>query len=225
MLRRLLFLLLFLALPTVVTAQTVTDQRVWFAVTLQGDAGPASPWRWSLEAFVRSRDGVDAVDSAAVRPIISYMITPHSTAGAGYALGQSFPAAGGTVLEQRVFGQYIWTRPMAGGSLALRTRVEARFIEGNSGPLARLRQQVRVVRPLTRGSRLSIVGSDELLVHLNTTSRNARGVDQNRLFVGIAHALTRALRVEVGYLNQFIPGHGGPNRMNHVLSGALSASF
>jgi hypothetical protein len=206
-------------------AQTVTDQRVWVALVLQGHVAADSPWRWSLEAFARSRDGVENLDSAAVRPILTYVFSPHSSVGGGYARGQSFPSSGGAVREQRAFGPYIWTGSAAGVSVTLRTRLESRFIEDNSGPLVRLRQQFRFTRPLKKGSRTSWVGYDEILVHLNTTTRSPRGVDQNRVFAGISHAMTNAARVEAGYLNQFIPGHGGRDRMNHVLSGSLSVSF
>jgi hypothetical protein len=91
---------------------------------------------------------------------------------------------------------------------------------------ARLRSQFRYTRPLKTGSRFSLVGYDELFVYLNSTTATRRGVDHNRVFVGIGETLSRTYRYEVGYLNQYVLGHDivAP-RMNHVLSGSFAISF
>ena len=71
-----------------------------------------------------------------------------------------------------------------------------------------------------------MVGYDELFVNLNDSNRYKRGVDHNRAFAGHSeHAVEPHFRVEVGYLNQFIPGHGKLDRMNHVLSVSTQLSF
>jgi len=226
MLRRLVLLVCVLGLAGQAAAQTVTDQRVWAGLTLQGRIGETSPWRWSLEAFARSRDVVDTVDVAAVRPTISYTLSPTVSLGGGYAFAPSFPAAGGTTIEHRFFGQIVITIPAASGTITLRSRIEDRLIEGNSGPLGRFRQQLRFSRAIRKGGRVAVVTYDELLVHLNTTTRSPRGVDQNRFFAGISNTLASNVRVEVGYVNQFSPGHSGAaDRMNHVLSGSFAVSF
>ena len=63
-------------------------------------------------------------------------------------------------------------------------------------------------------------------MHTNSTDRAARGVDSNRIYGGVQIAMPLALRVELGYLNQFSPGHRGlPDRMYHILSSGLTASF
>ncbi|HXT71302.1 MAG TPA: DUF2490 domain-containing protein [Vicinamibacterales bacterium] len=226
--RKIIFFLLSAVLfsSTEALGQTVTDERVWFTTTLQEPGNPGSPWRWSFETTLRSREGVSELDTVVVRPTLIYALTPHSSIGVGYAFVPSFPATGGTTLENRIYGQYIWTGPAGGGTLTMRTRVESRFIEANSGPLGRVRQQVRYSRPVRQGSRLSWVGWDELSLHLNNTSRSPRGVDQNRAFGGLSLAATGRVRVESGYLNQFLPGHrGAPDRRNHILSGTLTISF
>jgi hypothetical protein len=208
-------------------AQTVTDERVWFNTTFQA-RGPApdSPWRWAFEAYARSREGINELELAGIRPTVMYALGAHSSIGGGFAYVTSFPSGGGTLIEHRYFGHFGWTSAAAGGTLTLRTRVEARMLEGNSGAQGRVREQVRYSRPIRVGSRVSWVTYDELLVHLNNTSRNARGIDQNRLFGGVGFAATPALRIDAGYVNQYYPGHrGAPDRMNHVLSGTLVVSF
>ncbi len=97
---------------------------------------------------------------------------------------------------------------------------------GRLGPLGRFRQQVRFSHPLGSRRRLSIVVSDEVLVHINNTSRAARGIDQNRAFGGLSVATSAATRLDVGYLNQFSPGHrGASNTLNHALSCSFGLVF
>jgi hypothetical protein len=208
-------------------AQTVTDERVWFSLPVQGRLGSDdSPWRWSMELIARSREGLGELDSATVRPSVIYNVSSRASVQGGYANATAFPATREALTEHRWFGNFTWTQPAAAGAFSVRTRLESRHIETNDGPLGRLRQQVRFSRPIHRGGRLAIVGADEIMFHLNDTSRIAKGVEQNRVFGGISHALTPSMRLEIGYLNQYYPGHRGNNsRMNHVLATSLALSF
>jgi hypothetical protein len=226
MIRKVLFVCLLLTWASEARAQAIVDERVWFSATFLQTGSDHSPWRWAFESFVRSHEGVSGVDSFAVRPVVIYRLTSHSSIGGGYAAGALYPLTGGSLTEQRIFGQYVWTGAAAGGTLTFRTRMESRFIESNGGALGRYRQQVRFSHVVRQGSRLSWVAFDELLVHLNDTLRYARGVDQNRAFGGVGVTATPSTRFELGYLNQFLPGHRhAPDRINHVLSGAMVVSF
>ena len=212
--------------PAAAGAQTVTDERVWFVLTLQEQGSESSPWRWSGDLILRGRDGASDLDTFSVRPTILYALTGQSTVGGGYVFAATYPASGGTTIEHRAFGQYVWAGRPGGTSVSYRARLEARFIEDNSAPAARVRNQLRVSRPIRAGSRLSLVASDELFLHLNNTTRTARGIDQNRAFAGVAIGVGSGGRLEAGYLNQFSPGHrGAANRNNHILSTALNWSF
>ena len=226
MIRKLLFVCAVLLFATDVRAQTVTDERVWFTLTMQEPGNTGSPWRWTIENYFRSRNGVDEMDSMGLRPTLIYAVTPHFSVGGGYAYVPSFALTGRTLMENRVYGQVGWSSAFAGGTLALRTRIEGRFVESNSGPAGRFRQQVRFSHAFRKGSRLSWNAYDEIFVHTNSTSRAASGVDSNRIYAGVAIAMPLSLRVDLGYLNQFSPGHrGAPDRMYHILSSGLTASF
>jgi hypothetical protein len=161
-----------------------------------------------------------------LRPTLIYAVTPHFSVGGGYAFVPLYAVTGGTFIENRFYGQVGWTTAAAGGTLAFRTRMETRFVESNSGPAGRFRQQVRYTHVFRKGSRMSWSAYDELFVHTNTTTRAARGVDSNRIYGGVAIAMPHALRAELGYLHQFSPGHrGSPDRRYHILSSALTVSF
>jgi hypothetical protein len=223
-----LFLIVVLAcscFPTPAAAQLITDGRVWANLSLQERQGTESPWRWSAEFSLRMRDGVDEVDTVITRGLIGYDLTERTSASVGFGVIPSFPATGGTLIEKRLFEQYLWNGRALGGLLALRTRLEQRWAEANSGLAWRVRQQVRYMRPIAPDSRYALVGYDELQVHLNATLRYDRGFDQNRAFGGISRTLNEKIRLEVGYLNQFLHSVTGPNRLNHVLSVGTVVTF
>jgi hypothetical protein len=215
------------AWPDPAAAQdTITDERVWFTLALQERGSPDSPWRWTFETIARSRDRVNDLDTFSVRGTLIYVLDKHSSVGGGYAFAPMFPPTGGAIVEQRAYGQYIFTTGLAGGTLTCRTRLEARFIEGNDATLMRSRNQARYTRPVHRGSKVSWMAYDELFLHLNDTLARQQGVDHNRVFGGLQIAAWPSGRVEAGYLNQFLPGHrGAADRMNHVLSTVLAISF
>ncbi len=217
-------LLLGVGVPASAAAQTRTDQRVWFVVTAQRRPRAGSPWQMTIEGIARSRDGLGTRDVLAIRPSLFRRLSPRSTIGGGYLYARQF-AASGTVVEHRVYGQFATSTPLSGGTWAFRTRVEARFIDGNGGEVTRLRQQVRFSHPWRAGSRVALTGYEEIFVHANGGARNPRGVDQNRVFAGVSVPMPGSARLEIGYLNDFAPGHGRVNAMHHVLSTALALPF
>jgi len=215
------------AWPNPAAAQTtLTDERVWFTLNLQEKGSLDSPWRWTMETIFRSRDGVNELDVFSLRPTIIYSLSRRSTVAGGYAFAPSFPVSGGAVIEHRPYVQYGFTGAFGGGTVTIRERLEGRFIEGNNRALMRLRNLARYTRPIHHGSKVAWSAYDELLLHLNDTTRSPHGVDQNRAFGGLQIAAWPNGRVEAGYLNQFLPGHrGAVDRMNHVLSTSLAISF
>ena len=74
------------------------------------------------------------------------------------------------------------------------------------------------MRPITPDGRYALVGYDEIQIHLNGTLRYDRGFDQNRAFGGISRTVTQKVRIEIGYLNQYLHSVIGPDRLNHILS-------
>ena len=206
------------------SAQTI-DGRVWAGLSMQERSGTSSRWRWASDITVRSREGVSELDNVVFRGALGYDVSRRSSIWGGYGLIPSFPASGGRTIEHRVFAQYQFVDPLGGGSLSLRTRFERRAIEDNSGPSYRLRQQMRFTRPLSPASHLSLVFYDELSVNANTTTRNGRGLDQNRAFAGLSRTITPAFRIEFGYLNQFQHLRVPPDRLNHIASVTAALTF
>ena len=212
--------LLLAAAP--VSAQTVVDERLWLAPSIQERQGTDSPWRWALETQQRTRDGVNELDVLTVRPMIGYDLTSRSSVWAGYSATATFLPAGGARMEHRITEQYTFTARPWGGTLSTRFRLEQRFLEGDSELAWRARDILRYSRPFSSGSRTSWVVADELFVHLKSTTLTTSGLDQNRVFLGLSRSTKAGHRLEGGYLNQFTNGHRLPNRRNHIFQLVLS---
>jgi hypothetical protein len=203
-------------------ARPRADARVWTEVFVQGRVDPGSSWRWTSEAFVRTRDGAGTLDFLGERVIVIRDVTPRSAAGVGYAYGSGFPNAG-PVREHRIVQQYVWS---AGGHrrVALKSQLEERFIAGRGVPVVRARQQVRVLWPLAAHGKVRGVFSEDVFLQVNSTSRAARGFDGNLIFLGLNRRVTPRSAFEIGYLNiAWRPG-SSPSR-SHVLAAALMVSM
>jgi hypothetical protein len=206
-------------------AQLVTDERLWVNLTFQERAGTESPWRWYFEFQGRTRDGLDAVDQALVRPAIAYDLTPRSSVWFGYGYTPSYPPLGGETTEHRIWQQYFWSGPALGGAFQFRTRFEQRWIEDADGVAWRFRQFVRLQKQVSRRGGLAVIGWDEVFVHMNSTGRTVQGSDQNRVFGGIGFSAGPHARIEIGYVNQAMRVEGLPNRMNHILLAFVNATY
>ena len=228
-LRRLFGLLVGLVAATVpapAASQTISDERVWWNVTFQERAGTESPWRWYVEVQGRTREGVGDFDQFIARPAVGYDLTSRSSLWAGYGYTPSYPSGGDVLTESRAWQQYLWSGPGLGSTLQWRTRVEERAIEGNDRMAWRFRQFWRLTRQLHPGlGGLTFVAWEEVFVHLNDTTRTARGYDQNRVFVGLGVGPWQGARLEVGYVNQAANGGRGADRRNHVLLAFLNATY
>ncbi len=210
---------------SVAAAQTTTDERVWVGLSLQARPKTKSPWRATFETQVRSRDGLDALEQWYVRPSVAYDLSTHSSVWVGYALFRTTPASGGALTEHRLWQQFLWTHPAAGGTFASRSRLEQRDLEGNDHTAWRIREQLRFSHPVRARSSWSIVVWDEFAVHMNQTRRTARGFDQNRAFLGMGVVFNPKARLEFGYQNQFVYSNVGARKLNHVLSGVLAITL
>jgi hypothetical protein len=82
----------------------------------------------------------------------------------------------------------------------------------------RFRQQVRLAVNFKKDAPWQLIVWDEFFFHLNETAfTTERGFDQNRAFVGLGYD-TKPVRVEVGYINQYVRRFHDPDQLNHVFA-------
>lgn len=197
------------------------DVQAWGAVLATGAVrGDLFVW---LEGQARATDDIGGGSQFIVRPAIGARIGRDAHAVAGYAYVRTDPENGRVTNEHRPWQQiqFVPLRLKGGAPLVIsRTRLEQRMIEGRDGTSWRLRQLVRVQVPLGTAG-VQGIAITEGFFNLNETRSGIQdGVDQWRNFVGVGLPLTPRLRIEPGYLNQYV-FRRGENRMNHVLSATL----
>lgn len=214
------------------------DFQVWTPIILQADVVPEVLRAW-VEVQPRFVDDADHLGFVLWRPALGYYVTDWLTAWVGYAfVERHYPSYGA---EHR-----IWEQLQASGRLleaprldgAVRLRLEQRMQEGEDPVAHRLRLLVRGSIPLGDPGPPGFyaVVWNEVFVGFNTThwgkppgveggrtTANAiSGLDQNRSFVGLGFAALRQVRVEAGYLFQYVHTRGDRDDFgNHILSVTL----
>lgn len=206
-------------------ARTVDDGQLWLVGVASGPFLPASErvLGW-LELQTRFGEDMGDLSQTLARAALGWRVGPRLDLYAGYGRIDTLVDGGDDIGENRFWQQALFqvAKPL-GGALSGRTRLEQRWDERDDDVGWRLRQFVRYAYRF-EGTRWSLVLWDEVFLALNDTDWGARsGFDQNRGFVGGAFHLTDALRVEAGYMNQFLR-RSGADQQNHVLSLSLFAA-
>ena len=211
--------------PLADRSHAIEDTGQWFALFSQGKVsdylGGSNRLKWWFDGHLRLFDDLDGFGQSIVRPGLGWQLDDHSTLWAGYGWIHVSPAIRAEFDEHRVWQQWTWSKEFDPFKVALRSRLEQRFLETGDDTGLRFRQFIRSQRSLGPCSPLLLVVWDELFFHLNDTDWGAnRGFDQNRVFVGIGlkQFPSSRWRTELGYLNQAINTNGRPNIVNHIFA-------
>ena len=215
----------FFAVPLQAHAGPEVDNRVWLNLNAQGPL-PFEKFAWYVELQPRAREEGEALDQLLSRVAVWYKLTPQSSLWLGYGNIRTHGAKSGIVDENRLWQQYTHNFKIFDDiGMLSRTRLEQRRLENGHDIGFRVRQMIRLTKPFEAHPQLSLVGSNEIFFNFNDTDWGARsGFDQNRLFFGLGYALAPKIRIEAGYLNQYVDT-ATVNRMNHVLSLNVGLSF
>src|SRR5262245_52028261 len=225
-------LLALLTLVGRVHAQESQDFGVWIGgfangklpSSLNNDQGS---WRLWTDVQVRFGDEASRFSQGVLRPGVGYALGRRWTVWAGYAYIRTDPPySTSTTTEQRIWEQATWSGTIRATTLSSRTRMEQRFVSTGSDTGWRLRQFVKVLRPLSARRIWSAAVSDEYFLNLNSTNYGAAaGSDRNRLFIGPSVALRQAVSLEIGYLNQYTFRANGPDKNDHLVATNLFWTF
>ncbi len=214
---------LMLGLGAVPARAADHDLQAWGASTATIAAG-ARGVVW-LEGQARFWDDIGRRGQILLRPGVGLKLSPTTTAILGYAYVRTTPSGRAATSEHRIWQQlgYRIAGDNDGATLTGRSRVEQRFVEGASDTGWRLRQQLRLVAPLS--GPMTAVGWSEAFVALDRTDWGQRGgFDRLRNFAGVSLPVAAGIMVEPGYMNEYVRQRG-PNRMNHILSLTVNTSF
>jgi hypothetical protein len=221
-----------LVLADRVDAQQSEDFGIWLGGFANGKLPPSlnndqGSWRLWLDLQVRFGDDASSFAQGVLRPGIGYALGRGWTVWGGYGYIRTDPPySTSTTTEQRIWEQASWSGAVGATALSSRTRIEQRFVSTGSETGLRLRDFIKVVRPVASRTMWSAVVSDEYFLNLNSTDFGATaGPDRNRFFVGPSVSLGKAVFVEIGYLNQYTFRSNGPDKNDQLIATNLFWTF
>lgn len=155
------------------------ENQIWTQVELAKKPSENSQFEFGLTTELRYQPDGD-LDTIEVRPGVTYDLRQGLSVSGGY-LFASNRRAGSDQSEHRLWQMASYDLFSEGeGSVAGRSRIEERFLEGASGTGWRLRQQFSYTRPIG-DTGLDLALSDEAAIGVNTTDwGNAKGLQENR---------------------------------------------
>ncbi|MCH5598605.1 DUF2490 domain-containing protein [Niabella ginsengisoli] len=205
MIRKITVLLAFtFCIYNYANAQTNHEQSGWFFFLNSTKFN--EKWGLHFDLQVRSHDDWDGIRSILVRPGLTYFIKPNQNATVGYLFTSTFTRTDGTpnttLIEHRVWEQYIISHKAFTGNLSHRFRLEQRFIEKPSGDAVfaqRLRYFFRHVQPLTHTESGFTKGpfaalQNEVFANIhNKENTNNHFFDQNRAYIALGYRFSKKL--------------------------------
>ncbi len=212
------FLLPFLVLATPAAAQRV-DEQLWLQAN--GTTRLDEDTTVTIESIGRFSDRADGFSHSEFGGIVSQELSKSVAVALGYRHIQDYDHGRRVPNEERL--RQTITFKLAPG-LNTRARFEQTFSSAGPGIALRWRQSLRFTQPIGKRG-LAAFASHESFVNLNDT-RQRSGYDRMRNMVGLSVPLSKTLKSEIGYLNQYRFGRGGArDTMDHVASFALTITL
>ena len=165
-----------------------------------------SKWNLHHEVQYRNYDAIGDLEQLLLRAGLGYNLTENNNnvlLGYGYIRSENYgPNSNSktTVNEHRIYQQFITKQNIGKVRVSHRFRFEQRFVESDFRTRWRyfLSLNIPVYKPEDKVNELYISSYNEIF--LNSTSSV---FDRNRLYGGLGYRLSKSVRVEVGYMNQF----------------------
>lgn len=200
-----LLALAFLAMPFLVFSQD-SNLGAWYVYT--GSKKIDSLFNWHHEVQYRNYNAIGDLEQLLLRTGVGYNLSENNNnvlLGYGYIHSENYVGATDdkvSVSEHRIFQQFITKQNFDFLSLQHRYRFEQRFVEKDF----RLRFRYFLGLTLPLGIAINTEKPFYLSAYneifLNTENEI---FDRNRLYGAIGYKLNPAFRVELGYMNQFLP--------------------
>ncbi|MEE9355234.1 MAG: DUF2490 domain-containing protein [Methylococcaceae bacterium] len=221
-----LFLFMFLQYFSLAAkaGETNEDFHTWGNLTAISSLGGLNPELANLKLWLegQGRFGEDTsrFSQGILRLGLGYSVNDYVSLWIGYAwIPTAEPFTQSAFDEHRIWQQLLWNKSFSIGGVMGRTRLEQRYVGNESDVGWRFRQFFKIIKPLPIAANFSFVVWDEIFVDINLPAWKAsNGFDQNRVFAGIGYQFDPHVRMEIGYVNQYISKPTGDDAMNHIIS-------
>ncbi|WP_165806392.1 DUF2490 domain-containing protein [Chitinophaga parva] len=234
--KRMLLALALCSITIITRAQSVQhNYQQWY--TYFGNMKFAPHWAIHFDAQARIRNGFSDKGQFLLRPGIQYVQNSKINYTLGYAYAPTYnDATGRWFPEHRIFEQFIYRDQEKHFDMHHRIRLEQRWVGQKNvhGDIAswkygnRFRYFNRTYLPLAlkpeKGS-YYLALQNEIFINLWGNAINPKVFDQNRFLVAPGYMTAAGVRLEAGYMNQFIQAPTGAKTMNHILHLSVLHSF
>lgn len=205
--KQVVWLFLF-ALPLLASSQ---DSKLGNWLIYFGNKKFDSKWNLHHEVQYRNYDAIGDLEQLLLRTGLGYSFSGSNIMlGYGYIWAENYNEnkVKSTVIEHRIFQQFSTGQEIGSVKLTHRYRFEQRFVEADFN--LRLRYFLSVNIPIKTDGPWYFSAYNEIF--LNTTPEV---FDRNRLYSGLGYKFNEALRLEIGYMNQFLE-NGNRDQINFM---------
>lgn len=160
--------------------------------------------------------------------LLAYEVAPKINVAAGYLHSPSYRNGDLANMERRAREQVSFDNlgKLFSANVSARLRFEQRWRDDLDGTAWRVRPSLRLAIPLGGKAAPTLNLSEEVFINLNTTPMQTQdGIERLRTSAIVSTPLSKAVRLETGYINQHRFVADARNFNEHILSGALSFSF
>ncbi|WP_240475138.1 DUF2490 domain-containing protein [Neotamlana sedimentorum] len=164
--------------------------------------------KWNLhhEVQYRNYNAIGDLEQLLLRTGLGYTFNESKNnvlLGYGYILSENYVDNSDnktSVTEHRIYQQFISKQNIGSVSLSHRYRFEQRFVESDFKMRFRyfLSAKVPLCKPENGNSKFYLSAYNEIFLNTKTSI-----FDRNRLYGGLGYNLSKNVRIEAGYMNQF----------------------
>ena len=199
---------LFMVFPLSINAQ---DSNLGNWLIYIGNKKLDNGWNIHNEVQYRNYDAVGDLEQLLLRTGIGYNLTENNNnvlLGYGYILSENYVGETDekvSVNEHRIFQQFTTKQKIGKVGLSHRYRFEQRFVANDFKMRFRYFLGLKIPLQYKEDGKNSLYLSAYNEIFLNTESSV---FDRNRLYGGLGYTFSNALRLELGYMNQFFENSG-----------------
>ena len=208
--------LLGILFPLTTRAEDRNDGALW---TVNQIAVPLGE-RFAVHMMVQNRwvENIDTYQRTVLRPWVSFDWTEHIELALGYDRHEFVNPV--HAYEDRAWQRIAYRHPLGDATLLTHFWMEERFFEISTTVAYRARFMFGASHPLPYD--FGVVVRNEFFVDLHGTSLIRRaGLGEDQLYAGINHPLGRWVKLDLGYLMNYLD-RKGPDQFNHALLVGLS---
>ena len=195
-------LAILLALPTIVNAQ---DSNLGNWLIYIGSKKLNSKWNIHNEVQYRNYNAIGDLEQLLLRTGVGYNVNDKNNVllGYGYILSENYIGESDdkiAINEHRIFQQYTTKQDISKVSLSHRYRLEQRFVEEDFKLRFRYFLSLKIPLKIKEKGTSPLYLSAYNEIFLNSKSSI---FDRNRVYGGLGYNISKNIKIEVGYMNQF----------------------